>query len=320
MGRHCYCAFCSGPLGISVEVGSKDMKSLEKRRERLEKIRKGLKRNKRKLQGGDVGDSEGDDDKPKVDNKKKDVEMANDAVASGVGGSGGQNEAEVQASDEVVDEGRKNEGGSQSNEAHYHSSADHSMDDEDANDNDVGDDDVMDHGSVSSVDISIDNLLSMDDRVIDGSYDPTVITKSDVQWTMDCRCLGFNTQAMGVTNVFLSARGMCDTDGFFEAGDHAAIDNDDPGDLLMCYAFGADMLPAFPFHMECYGIVARCMTGKPDKDRINKDALYSAMASIAKNYAQALPLDYGGIQGNDQFWTEFSGEEVSSIRCFLPLQ
>lgn len=88
-------------------------------------------------------------------------------------------------------------------------------------------------------------------------------------------------------------------------------------------------IPAFPFHEECFKILTRCL-GYQRRSDMNKDALYAVMKQNVEEIASALDLDYGALDGADQFWECHAGEEFvvmdpatdlgieRVVRCMLP--
>lgn len=65
---------------------------------------------------------------------------------------------------------------------------------------------------------------------------------------------------------------------------------------------------AYPIHEACYELLTRYIA--TDKaPRINKDVLYAVMQQNTEDLANNLDLDYGPIDGPEQFWECFAGEE-----------
>jgi hypothetical protein len=63
---------------------------------------------------------------------------------------------------------------------------------------DDDDDGVSDSGSADGDDEEEDDDDEEDDEDDDG-YDPRIVQSKDVEWTGDCRILGFNAEASGVS-------------------------------------------------------------------------------------------------------------------------
>lgn len=64
----------------------------------------------------------------------------------------------------------------------------------------------------------------------------------------------------------------------------------------------------YPMHEACYGLLTQCIATKK-MPNINKDVLYAIMQQNTEELAPSLNLDYGGIEGPEQFWECFAGEE-----------
>lgn len=87
--------------------------------------------------------------------------------------------------------------------------------------------------------------------------------------------------------------------------------------LIMVSYTSYDEAAVFPFHETCYEILVYAVTGELDTQLIDKDALYSAMAQIhaVNDSSSDLGLDYGPIEGGEQFWVCWEGEEVFPLNC-----
>jgi hypothetical protein len=70
----------------------------------------------------------------------------------------------------------------------------------------------------------------------------------------------------------------------------------------------------FPFHQDCFDVLTNVLVGSGDVAKIDKDALYDAMAELAPSGAVVLELDYGNVSGRDQSWVSRPGEEVCRVR------
>ena len=309
----CYCALCSGPLGIgNVRFGMRSKKALKKRRKRVEV-------HKRRLAGENVNEDDIES------NHDEEMDDAPDDV-------------EVQKPDENAEQGEISEDDEDDEED---SDFEPSSSDEDSDDESI--DDMESDLPVGRIeDVSIppvtpepekDDTFSQasDLPIWDGwspytdernpnnmrdynethTYDPGKLTVEDIKWTDRCRCLGFNPAARGVTKTFIPGRGRYDNYGSFYVKKLGRDPNDTGNDSLSCFhAFDANDTMAFPFHEACFAILSRCL-GYEDVKDIDKDLLYDVLASDTVDYGGRLGLDYGLVQSCHQFWDCLPGEEVS---------
>jgi hypothetical protein len=141
-------------------------------------------------------------------------------------------------------------------------------------------------------------------------YDPDMFDPADVAWMDCCRVLGFNPSASGVTKAFISGQGYQQESGYFTVKSPGGDPNDPGGDLcLMYHDYNEDCLPGYPFHETCYDLLAKRL-GYTDNQQIDKDVLYSVMSQKSGGYGRALDIDYGPIEGAEQYWSCVSGFEV----------
>jgi len=70
------------------------------------------------------------------------------------------------------------------------------------------------------------------------------------------------------------------------------------------------MVTTFPFHEECFQLLTKCL-GYENRKEVDKDVLYAVMMQKVEELARHLELDYGKIDGADQFWECYAGEEWS---------
>lgn len=64
----------------------------------------------------------------------------------------------------------------------------------------------------------------------------------------------------------------------------------------------------FPIHEACFKILTECLATE-GRQKVDKDILYAVMQQNTENMARKLSLDYGTIEGADQFWECIAGEE-----------
>jgi hypothetical protein len=141
------------------------------------------------------------------------------------------------------------------------------------------------------------------------SYDPVKLKRKDVAWLDRSRTLGFNPEAEGVTKAFVSGLGCYDNYGSFVVDTPGQDRNDPLDDQYSCYgSFEPGKPPTFPFHEGCLQVFAMYL-GLQKGDEIDRDVLYTVLAQNTEEFCSALSLDYGPIEGPEQIWTCFPGEE-----------
>jgi hypothetical protein len=208
----CYCALCSGPLGIyDIKLGSSKAKHLARRRKRVEN-------KKRRLKGEVVVHEDSKEwrkaekTEDELNGNDGDAEMKNVDGTGVEGGSG--NEAEEEDLEGEWQDGGSDHGSEHENEA-----------DEDANTEDAPlfDDDPYYSGDFSdnfsqASELSVqrgfnmaedakndtDSMFSYNEKQ---SYDPEKVSRKDVQWIDRSRALAINKSLEGVKLAFLSGRG-----------------------------------------------------------------------------------------------------------------
>ncbi|KAF1846217.1 uncharacterized protein K460DRAFT_386525 [Cucurbitaria berberidis CBS 394.84] len=303
----CYCAFCSGPLGIGfLKFGSRKAKALRKRRIRVDA-------QKRKLNGEDVDEDkiEDDDDEEMEDAPtEEDVEVAKDAVLED---DDDDDDYEVSSTSSYSSE--------DSDSIESTSSDIHTGDIQDVpipppEPESEHEDTWSQASDLSGWDSfvaynAIDETERMHSYEEQTTYDPSILNPEDVKWIDRCRCLGFNADAPGVTKAFISGRGTYNDYGGFDIKKPGRDPNDTGEDQHSCfYSYDPNTLPAFPFHEACFDILAKSL-GYDDRSMVNKDVLYTIIAQNLDKYLRAPRLDYGLVQECGQFWECLPGEEYS---------
>ncbi|PGH03723.1 hypothetical protein GX51_03867 [Blastomyces parvus] len=66
--------------------------------------------------------------------------------------------------------------------------------------------------------------------------------------------------------------------------------------------------PVFPFHFECFCVLAWALDHETDSNNLDRTVLYEVMKEFSQVYHH-LELDYGQIQGPEQDWYSVPGEE-----------
>uniref|UniRef100_A0A8H7MZF0 F-box domain-containing protein n=1 Tax=Bionectria ochroleuca TaxID=29856 RepID=A0A8H7MZF0_BIOOC len=146
-------------------------------------------------------------------------------------------------------------------------------------------------------------------------YDPKVIQPADIDWTENCRVLGINAYCTRLSKAFISGQGCYD-----DLGVMTCDQGDDPNcedvevEAMPCYFdYNDNEDPVFPFHMDCFKLLSRYLTGSDDIGLINKDVMYGVVCSLADS--TCLNLDYA-FPGTDfrptpeQAWYSIAGEEL----------
>ncbi|KAH7092485.1 hypothetical protein FB567DRAFT_588761 [Paraphoma chrysanthemicola] len=250
--------------------------------------------------GGDSGDGEDDEDDEDGPSDSDEMSIATDEVN------------ELAAEIEEWENGSSDHS-DDDNESHY-----------DSNAGDLNDD--FDDGMSGCSELSLpeeydfhrdcrDETSSMFSYYEKHAYDPDKVTKEGVQWTDRCRVLGLNTDLDEEKKAFISGRGRYDDlydfrikkagldpkdNGHSEHSVFHAYEPNEPGE--------EQQIPTFPFHEECYKLLARRLGHRNRKD-IDKDILYEVMAQLTEPWPRVLALDYGNFDGAEQFWECHAGEE-----------
>lgn len=304
----CYCALCGGPLGIGhIRFGSRNPKLLRKRRERVRKERQA------ESTGRDCDGDEEMEDAPSGDDdleephenpfaKKDEPSWGDDAESD-------SDYAQSTSTD------NSSESGSDSNQS---ASSDlHTGDIEDVSfpppsspSSDRRDPDCWSQWSDLSIYESFDPYLHHPDAYDEEhAYDPILLQPEDVRWIDRCRCLAFNAGASGISKTYISGRGRYDDYGSFSVRRQGLDPNDTGEDHLTCFfTYDGDHESSFPFHEECYKILANSLGYRKYQD-IDKDVLYGVMSTYLEEYGRELNLDYGDGNGREQFWSCLPGEE-----------
>jgi hypothetical protein len=213
----CYCALCSGPLGIGcISFGSSSEKALARRRKRVENTR-------RRLKGEKVVHEDKDADMEGIDDGESFGEHNGNIVED----EGPWDEEESPAHTVEMDghDGEGEEGGEEWEDG----SSDHDEEEQDEHEDvsshhgalqnleSLVDDasDYSDHASQAS-ELSVpgdfdmyatDETSSMHSYEENQSYDPVRLSKEDVQWVDRSRVLAINRELKSRKKAFLSGRG-----------------------------------------------------------------------------------------------------------------
>ncbi|KAH7123327.1 hypothetical protein B0J13DRAFT_566420 [Dactylonectria estremocensis] len=169
------------------------------------------------------------------------------------------------------------------------SDVDSYSDDLDAQEGSQGE--AEDDGLSMSDDREEDNFSdgSKDEKTSNGEegqgegYDPDILQPRDIEWTETCHVLGFNAEVSGVSKAFVS--GPCRYNKYGSVNCEPGTDPNAQGvdqglgiAELRCYSAPGE-IPVFPFHWECYKLLAQALTGSSNTGGIDKDVLYGVMRS-----------------------------------------
>jgi hypothetical protein len=231
----CYCALCSGPLGIySIKLGSSKARHIARRKKRVENKR-------RRLLGEDVMDEESneweeaekkEDELAKATEDDKDKEMKDAATTETENDNeerenpDEEGEGAMEVEEEIEGEWQENwDDDGQGSVEDYESEQESEYDEDDSNEEEIievaptigENEDFSDNASQASelglqsdfdlADGAEDDTESMFDCNERNSYDPTIITQEDVQWVDRSRALAINRGWKGEKKAFLSGRG-----------------------------------------------------------------------------------------------------------------
>jgi hypothetical protein len=317
----CYCALCSGPLGIgSVSLGSTKAKDLRKRRSKL--------RAEKRQPTDEILDSSEAEETENPPEEVESNEHVEDSIPdrSSDHNEDGRGYEIFSVSSSSLDE-------NETREVDVEELNMEDLDVENIHDVDVPPsepetepDDTWSQASDLPMEEDFnlfhhtDETDSMYEYYEEYSYDPSVSKFENFQWINRCRCLAFNTAATGVTKAFISGRGQYDDYGSFIVVKEGSDANDTGEGYHTCY-FSSDPngMFAFPFHEACYKILSRRLSCDDEKG-IDKDVLYNIMKQNGKDLGVRLDLNYGGIQGMKQFWECLPGEEVCPHRTSISLE
>jgi hypothetical protein len=162
------------------------------------------------------------------------------------------------------------------------------------------------------------NNLHLSRQEEDCSYDPAIISESDLEWTENWHILGWNPEATGLTKYLLSE--PCETSinstcRAFVSGpvtdvykNKVEVDNGNDPTLpakryFTCYSGYDEEDEVFPFHWCCYEVLCIALTGQDDVQKINKDFLHMAMRELN-------PFNYGEVKcAQYAFWESELGLE-----------
>jgi len=291
----CFCALCSGPLGIyHINVGSKRAKDLDRRRKRLageetlEEEDEDVEMNDARSGDGAEGNEVGSNDGEEVDDAPFDTDEENIAtIEEELGSDEDGDEEEQEWEDEESDHGSNSVHNSSAGEDGVASDQHNNSGSENGGAMDDEDDDFSDGWSQAS-DLSLPDAYEMHHGCRDekdnmykyyeeNSYDPTIVKREDVRWIDRCRALGLNRELKGKKRAFISGRGRYSDLFTFDVNKSSSDPRDPNSSEHPAYHSWEpeEQTAAFPFHEECYKLLTRCM-GYASRKEVDKDALYEA--------------------------------------------
>ncbi|KAJ4211361.1 hypothetical protein NW759_012563 [Fusarium solani] len=159
-----------------------------------------------------------------------------------------------------------------------------------------------------------------DDVYIENKYDEDVIGNEDMEWFQKASLLGFNPNARGATKYYVTGAGGYACYGDFDIGSDdgseadSATEDFDFADLRTWGEFD-DIKRVFPFHRQCYKLLARVLTGSENTREINRAVLFKVFGdSVSKGRRCYSNLDYGDAEkGHEQSWQAVPGYEYTVI-------
>ncbi|RSL39081.1 hypothetical protein CEP53_014331 [Fusarium sp. AF-6] len=156
-----------------------------------------------------------------------------------------------------------------------------------------------------------------EDVYMENKYYEDVIGDEDMEWFQQARVLGFNPDAAGTSKFYVSGAG-----NYLGCGDFDIDEGSEPDSAIEEFDFagirtwgdsdGTDRV--FPFHRQCYTLLARVLTGTEDTNEINRAVLYKVFGGLVSGKSRCSDLDYGdATQGQDQTWEAVPGYEYTVI-------
>ncbi|GES58040.1 F-box domain protein [Aspergillus terreus] len=162
------------------------------------------------------------------------------------------------------------------------------------------------------VPINFDSDWSSDDESDEGPYDPDDLTRFDPrlvspesrEWLHDIYWLrvdDFTGEGYleGPASSVNNLRNYCEN-----------IDGEESLDTYYCYT---TVNCVFPFHLCCFKLLLYSIFGDMEFDNIDKKVLYKVMMDTNPGHTR-LDLDYGDVEGPDQYWLCEPGEEYCISR------
>ncbi|KAL5360408.1 hypothetical protein BJX96DRAFT_71020 [Aspergillus floccosus] len=159
------------------------------------------------------------------------------------------------------------------------------------------------------VPINFDEDKSSDDELDESPYNPDDLTRYDPglvsaesrEWLHDIYCLGVDDfTCEGYIEGPASSEHDLNSVTF-----RREVNGEESLDTYFCYT---TVNCVFPFHLPCFELLLYSIFSDMEFDHIDKKVLYNVMMDINPGRMR-LELDYGDIEGPDQFWRCQPGEE-----------
>ncbi|KAM0420629.1 hypothetical protein ACHAPT_011545 [Fusarium lateritium] len=156
-----------------------------------------------------------------------------------------------------------------------------------------------------------------EDSYVEDKYDEEVIGDEDMEWFREARILGFNPDAPGTTKYYVSGAGKYHGYGDFDVDEGSEADSAiQDFDFYGVRTWGEcdDTMRVFPFHKQCYKLLARVLTGTEDTSGVNRAVLFKVFGELVSESCRCCKLDFGdAVKGQDQSWQALPGYEYTVI-------
>ncbi|KAF7592526.1 hypothetical protein BBP40_012750 [Aspergillus hancockii] len=146
------------------------------------------------------------------------------------------------------------------------------------------------------------------------SYDPRLVDSNNISWLYKAYCLGVSHPAPGAagkTKAFISGPGYYADIGELVVRPGKDLYQPSSRKTFMCYEEGTEEAsgPVLPFHWSCFEILTRTLTGSPNVETVNHEALYGVMSTLSNH--NSLQLNYGNDVSRSQgrYWECIPGAE-----------
>lgn len=155
---------------------------------------------------------------------------------------------------------------------------------------------------------------------IEHSYDPEVLEGHDTSWIPEVLLIANDLHRKRTPRTFICGPAHFDDNGYclntshqgeqFDVMDYdcARLPLYDYDELFHKENYG---LGTYPCHVPCLKMLARAITGTTmDFHQLDPYVLHRSMHSLFYRSSCGSNFDYGEIEGSDQFWESYPGEEV----------
>lgn len=159
------------------------------------------------------------------------------------------------------------------------------------------------------------------------SYDPEVLEGHDTSWIPEVLLIANDPHRKRTPRTFICGPAHFDDNGYclntfgqgeqFDVMDYdcARLPLYDYDELFHEENYG---LGTYPCHVPCLKMLARAITGTTmDFHQLDPYVLHRSMHSIFYRNTCGSNFDYGEIEGSDQFWESYPGEEVRGYKMIV---